>query len=243
MIIRENIDFKRGLEPRKSLKIGIKEANENYDTLRKNLILNFPELNFRRMDGYIDSYHKFTTITFEDNRSYLYLGISEPEVSEKFRVWFEKNTNYPDINIKLEWRNHKRNIDIDVFRDHIIEESISDFKRGMTPAKSLGIGEAGIYHRTDWDWVDKGEEVMDIIKYKNFLIKVCKVPFSVVTKDRLADILKGEEEWLEPDPDEDYYTIIPDTGEPFTQEPHIVTGNEISKGIQDTKDFLNEEYG
>jgi len=88
------------------------------------------------------------------------------------------------------------------------------FTEDGDPIKDMGIGHDAQMQRLDkqykWDWYTKNypfnntEEIVDIIEYRGFHLRITKViPLKIVTDRKTGEVIKY------------FYTAITDIGEPY----------------------------
>ncbi len=133
-LVRENIEFKRGLDPKASLGIGIKSLNNDLSKLGFNISKDFPFLKFE----------KYYNLNSEDKKGHMLFSYSMDQdyFVERLKKWIEKNTNFI-ADIDYDPRIDGNQVRIDLFRkEEKVFENI-EFKRGIKPKESLGLGYAG----------------------------------------------------------------------------------------------------
>ncbi len=120
--VNENIDFKRGQDPKKALRLGpkIKDIQEISDKM----IEDFPDLQFRSLTGNIETYFKVGTIEFEDTKkvfkgSYRATdakhGKTYEQIGKEFESWIEDFTPYK-AEVYPYWNNGKKRFVISILR-------------------------------------------------------------------------------------------------------------------------------
>ncbi len=192
-LVRENINFERGLEPRKSMGIG-------RETLMKQIdwALNFfpaalddrPESpNNIRVYDFISDYKGFPIIIYD-------LGSGFYRASSTFD--FSGLSTTPEAALD----GMKRRID-----DRVKIKESQNFERGIPPKESMNIGTEArkkkLDKETDWgfEFLKSFQiKTWDIIEYEGFLIKIVQ--------------LKGSDGIS-------YYAALNNTGEPYNSTPAV----------------------
>lgn len=191
--IKESVNFKRGLEPKKSIGIG-------RETLMKKIdwALNYfpaalddrPEsLNNIRVYDFILDYKGFPIIIYDFGYGF-YRASSTIDISEI--------STTPEAALD----GIKRRID-----DRVKIKESQNFERGLTPKESMNIGSEALKKKLDNE-TDWGFEFLksfqiktwDIIEYEGFLIKIVQ--------------LKGSDGIS-------YYAALNNTGEPYNNTPAV----------------------
>lgn len=170
--VSENINFERGIDP--YVKIGIGERTrvlKFLDEVAGDIQFNKDEPEYM---GYLN-----TGIDFFLN----------DQNKEAFEIFVKKWKEFlPDLRERNLYLLDPPTIDETIFYDepsiggiNAIKESVN-FERGEDPKKSMQIGKTALLKKKDseidWDWypdpTDR-EEIIDIVEYKGFHIKVSKI--------------------------------------------------------------------
>jgi len=164
-IVRENIEFKRGREPKQSLNIGKKSLySKDIQLLRKDLEDRFIQY-FYKNSMYVNVSINTIDHPFYPDEDILRIEmpiISEnvnPKTLKEIKKWIEDNTNFKVIDSQWaeQWLT-MRILLIDLKEEIILTNEAREnieFKRGRSPRQSLGIGiEESLYDiKTDLEGV------------------------------------------------------------------------------------------
>ena len=212
-LVREHIEFERGVNPKKGLRIGqseierkmIENAEWDYDFPKDDIVETFV------YKGYPVAIIKRQWYNIL-NRADEYAGMSIRDITAfgnnrltwyKRKGWAKKKITGIIDEIDF-WKQYKRE---KIDKKGNIEESI-DFEREGTPFDKLQIGKkVDLQNKAKeifWDWYPhpSKEQIIDIIPYKSFNIKISKLlnlPYNEYQKE--------------------VYFAVADTGEPYASDP------------------------